>query len=259
MIITIGNNKGGTGKTAIATHLSIALSKHKKKVLLIDNDSQCNTTNIIGVTPPPKTLYTLLSPDTINEPCNLSDFIMTTPFEKLWCLPNSLDASRLSLFFAEKFPDSLSFLRNKIRQQALEKFDYTIIDCPPTLDTPLGMALCASDAIIIPIEVGSMHSIDGLNHVLELVSAMQSLNPGLKFLRLVMNKADRRTAVSKAMIAEIEENYKGQYFTTILPVCTAVQQAEYLRKTLFAHSPTSQMLSNYKLLAKELIEVTNGG
>lgn len=256
MIITIGNNKGGTGKTAIATHLSIALAKFKKKVLLIDNDPQCNSTSIIGATSNQNNLYTLLSPDTIKDGCNLSDFIYTTPFEKLWCIPNSLDSSGYSLFFAENFPDSLFYLRNKIRDQATEKFDYTIIDCPPTLDTPLGMALCASDAIVIPVEVGSMHSIDGLNHVLELVSAMQAFNPELTFLKLVMNKADRRTAISKAMIAEIQENYPDKYFHTILPICTAVQQAEYLRKTLFSHAPTINMISTYKSLAKELIEVT---
>nr|WP_281255699.1 ParA family protein [Desulfamplus magnetovallimortis] len=228
----------------------------QKKVLLIDNDPQCNSTSIIGATSKQNTLYSLLSQETISDQCNLSDFISTTPFEKLWCLPNSLDSSGNSLFFTQNFPDSLFYLRNKIRNQAIEKFDYTIIDCPPTLDTPLGMALCASDAIIIPVEVGSMHSIDGLNHVLELVSAMQQFNPELTFLKLVMNKADRRTAISKAMITEIQENYPEKYFETILPICTAVQQAEYLRKTLFSHAPTINMISTYKSLAKELIEVT---
>lgn len=257
MIITIGNNKGGTGKTTVATHLSVALSKLNKKVLLIDNDTQCNASRLMTRNPKSH-LGDLLNPATIDEPCNLSDFISSTSFDDLWCLPNSLEASGLGIFFAQKFPDSLYYLRRKIRDQALNKFDFVIIDCPPTLDTTFGMALCASDAVIVPVEVGSVHSLDGLVQVLKLVEEMQNLNTELTFMKLIMNKSDMRTVVTKSIIAQIKENYADMHFNTILPVCTAIQQAEFFRKTLFTHSPTSTTIPKYKSLAKEVVEASNG-
>ena len=121
MIITIGNNKGGTGKTTVAIHLSVALSKLKKKVLLIDNDSQCNASRVMAGESKKtfRTLNDMLEPRTIDEPCNLSDYTMATQFENLSFIPNTIDASRLSLFFANNFPYSLGF----------DGFQKQIIEC----------------------------------------------------------------------------------------------------------------------------------
>lgn len=259
MILTIGNNKGGTGKTTIAVHLAIALSKLGKKVLLIDNDSQCNASRVITKKSKEgsNSLNDLLDPETIDEPCKLSDYSVPTQFEGLSFISNVIDASRLNLFFAQNFPESLFYIRSKIREQAMEKFDFTLIDCPPTLDTPFGQALCASDAVIVPVEVGSIYSLDGLDSVLDIIEAMRSHNPELAFLKLIMNRADMRTVISKAMIAQIKDNYQDMYFETILPVCTAMQQAQFCRETLFTHAPTSSTIPKYKQFAKELLKAVS--
>lgn len=259
MILTIGNNKGGTGKTTTALNLSVALTRLKKKVLLIDNDPQCNATkNMAESEAPQKTFDVLLAPSTIDDPCNLREFCTSTRYNNLWYIPNSINSSALGPFYVQNYPNSLFYLRNKIREQALELFDYVIIDCPPTLDTPLSVALCASDAVIVPVEVGSMYSIDGLEHVLTLINSMRKFNPELKFLRLLMNRADRRTSISKAMITDIQENYPNRYFETIIPICTTIQQAEYLQQTVFTHNLQQHIITKYKNLAKELISLTEG-
>ena len=248
-IITIGNNKGGTGKTTITTHVGIALSKKKYRILIVDNDSQCNATSLLlsGV----NFKYSMY--DFLTDSVDIDrEYAVRTSFPGLYCLPNIVDTSGLSLDFMKLYPDSLFILKNAL-EKIQNEFDYILIDCPPTLDLPMSMALCASQAVIIPIEVGSRHSIDGLDKCLDLIDAMQEFNPELNFLKLVMNRADKRTSITKIMTAEIQKNYSGEYFETIISICTALQQAEYLRKTLFEYSPTHPALKFYKQLATEII------
>lgn len=248
-IITVGNNKGGTGKTTITTHVGVALSKLNNRVLVIDNDSQCNATSLL--LSGKKFKYSMY--DLLTEPTNTDiECEIPTNFPNLYCIPNIVDTSGLSLHFTQTYPDSL-FTMKVALERMKEKYDYILIDCPPTLDIPMSMALCASDAVIIPVEVGSIHSIDGLDKCLDLIEAMQKFNPQLNFLKLVMNRADKRTSISKIMIEEIKKNYEKEYFETIVSVCTALQQAEYLRKTLFEYRPTDSALKYYKQLAKEIV------
>jgi len=248
-ILTIGNNKGGTGKTTITTHVGIALSKKNYRVLVVDNDSQCNATSLLlsGVNFK-HSMYDFLT-DTVDIN---REYAVRTSFPGLYCLPNIVDTSGLSLDFMKLYPDSLFILSHAL-EKIQDDFDYILIDCPPTLDLPMSMALCASHAVIIPVEVGSRHSMDGLDKCLDLIDAIQEFNSNLNFLKLVMNRADKRTSITKIMIDEIQTKYAGEYFETIISICTALQQAEYLRETLFKYSPTHPALKFYKQLAKEII------
>jgi len=247
-IITLGNNKGGTGKTTITTHLGVALSKTNHRVLVIDNDSQCNATSLLLSDINFK--YSMY--DFLTDAVDMNrEYVVRTSFPRLYCLPNIVDTSGLSLKFVKLYPNSLFILKNAL-EKIKDDFDYILIDCPPTLDLPMSMALCASQAVIIPVEVGSQHSIDGLDKCLDLIDAMQEFNPELSFLKLLMNRADKRTSITKIMIDEIKRNYAGEYFETIISICTALQQAEYLRKTLFEYSQTHPALKFYKQLAKEI-------
>jgi len=251
-ILSIVNNKGGTGKTTIATHLGVALSKKGKRTLVVDNDTQCNTTQILGnQVAGYKTMFELFGED---AQIDLDQYCTPTNFPNLFCVTNIIETSGYSISFSQKYPDSLYLLRDKIRDQAVKKFDYILIDCPPTLEIPMGMALCASDAVIVPIEIGSVHSVKGLNEVLVMIQNMQNHNPDLRFLKLVMNKADRRTSVAKVMIQEIQRDYPDDHFKTVLPICTAFQQAEYLNRTLYEHKGApGKGTTAYKHLAEELI------
>ena len=250
-IITIGNNKGGTGKTTITTHLGVALAKLNKKVLIVDNDSQCNATSLLLSNVNFKhSMYDLLT----NPEDYSKNYEIRTHFSNLFCIPNTIDTSGLNLEFTKTYPDCLHTMDIAFKKMQ-GKYDYILIDCPPTLDIPMSMALCASDGVIIPVEVGSMHSLDGLENCLDLIEAMQLLNPKLNFLKLAMNRADKRTSITKQMIHGIKESYPGKYFETIISICTAIQQAEYLRKTLFEYRPTEAALRSYKELAKEVINL----
>lgn len=248
--ITIVNNKGGTGKTVVAVHLAICLGRLGFRVLFVDNDTQSNATTLLldsGATYP-RDIRTLLKDPAGFGPAGIT----VTPFQGVHCIPNNIEASGLSLELSRSFPDCLEYFPTAL-SRVRENYDYAIIDCPPTLDIPMSMALAASDGAIVPVEVGSTHSMDGLNVCLQAIEDFKDYNPRLKFLKLVMNRADRRTTVSKAMIKDIEDKYPGMYFKTVLPICTAIQQAEYFRQPLHQYAPKHVFIKSLKALTKEVI------
>lgn len=260
IICCVCNHKGGVGKTSLTCNLGAALSLQKKKVLVIDNDPQANATGILlpSGTAVRNSVYELLDPNSKeNEIPPVKDCIYPTSHKGLYCLPNVEETSGLEMDFAERYPDSLKFLRNKIRNYSKENYDYVLIDCSPTLSLFVANALHASDCVIVPVDAGSAYSLDGLRKVLELIDSIQKTgNPDLRFLRMMINRVDKRTSVSRVIIEDLNERFgKERIFSTMIPVNTPFQQAEYVKKTIFSYSPTSRGAKAYRQLAKEFISI----
>ena len=191
IICCICNHKGGVGKTTLTCNLGTALALKNKKVLVIDNDPQSNTTGILvpAETNIRNSLYELLDPQNSNPPPP-ENCIYVSNHKGLHCLPNVEETSGLEMDFAARYPESLKYLRNKIRDFGRKNYDYILIDCPPTLSLFVANALYASDCCIVPIDAGSAYSLDGLRKILEMIDSVQSSedgNPNLKFLRLLMS------------------------------------------------------------------------
>ncbi len=257
IIICIANNKGGIGKTSVTCSLGSALSLKGKKVLVVDNDPQANTTGILisRNTVVRKSLYELIDPSSNDAP--IENCIYPATHKNLYCLPNIEETAGLELDFAAQFPESNLYLRNKIRDYAKENFDFTLIDCPPTLGLFVSNALHASDCVIVPIDAASAYSLDGLRKVVELIETIkQTDNPDLRFLRLLINRVDKRTVVTHVIIDDIKERFgESQTFKTHIPVNTPFQQAEYARETIFNFAATSRGAKSYRALATELIAI----
>lgn len=256
-IICCANNKGGIGKTSVTCHLAVALSLLKFKVLVIDNDAQCNATSILL----PKncmvynTLYEVF--DSQAEDVSVESCIYATEYKGLECMPNVEQTSGLELDLAAHHPASFLLLRKKIRAYAKEHYDFTIIDCPPTTGLFVANALFASDYTLIPVDAGSAHSLDGLKKVLDLVASIQVAgNPDLRFLRLLINRVDMRTSITRIILEDIEKRFsKDQIFETRIPVSTNFEQAEYAKETVFSRYPHCRGGRVYNELAHELIDI----
>jgi len=257
ILISVLNNKGGVGKTCVSCNLGHALTRQKKNVLVIDMDSQCNATSLLL---PPKTsinfsLYELLDPS--SENLNIEKYIYQTQYENFDCIPNICETAGIEPDIIRTAPESFFCLKKKVRDYAIENYDFTIIDNPPNMGTFVITSLYSSDFVIVPNEIDSAFSLEGLLKAIQLIKDIQQNgNKDLRFLRLLINKVDLRTSISRVAIQNIKRNFKpDQYFNTTIPINTAFKQAEQFKQTIFRYKSSAPGTKAYRKLATELIEI----
>ncbi|WP_027360741.1 ParA family protein [Desulforegula conservatrix] len=257
IIISVVNNKGGIGKTTTTCNLADALGKKKKRVLVVDIDAQCNTTS--NLMPDNihirKSLLEILDPT--EDDINISETIYPTNLKNVSILPNIGITGGLEPDMIMNAPESFFRLRNKLRDYALNHYDYCIIDNPPNMGSFVICSLYASDCVIVPIDSGSGASVEGLLKALSLIGSVKKQgNPDLKFLRLLINRYDARTAVSITIANRVNETFGAeQVFKTIIPSKTGFQKSELLKKTIFTVDKSSKGAAAFRNLAAELISI----
>ena len=250
-IITIANNKGGVGKTTLTCNLAHALTLKGGRALVIDTDSQCNSTSLLtgGNKDAQNSLYDILT----SRDLTAKKSIIESNIKKIDLLPNISDTAVLEYDLSQNLPDNYSILRSKIREYVKDVYQYVLIDTPPNLGYFSLSSLFAADFCIVPISAGSAYSIEGLLRVLAVIEKIQEDgNPDLRFLRLLVNNVDRRTAMGRVIVSELEENFQGKMFETHIPRSTVFEQAEYTKSTVFGNHAATYGAKAYRELATEL-------
>lgn len=263
IIISLTNHKGGVAKTTTAINLGHALARLKKKVLVVDLDAQCNTTaTLFGEDRPKHNLYEILDPAfTGSDTSDLSKCVHGTPHENLYIIPNIRELAAIeSRLIKLPYEQSSSVLRNRLRNYARENFNFTFIDCPPNLGAFVINALIASDFVIVPNETGSKYSLEGLHEAVNFIEDIrENGNPDLRFLKVLLTKADQRMMVHKATIAQIRNFYPSEkVFETLIPTNTDIQKAEMSGQTIYNYRSNANGAKAYTKLAKELIKTLKG-
>ena len=250
-IIAVVNQKGGVGKTTTTVNLSAALAKKGKKVLLIDEDPQGNATSGVGVNKmQEKSIYDVI----INE-TEMEETIVQSSVKKLWVCP-----SNINLAGAEVELVPMMARENKLKAKLdliKDKFDYILIDCPPSLGLLTINALTAADSIIIPIQC-EYYALEGVGQLMNTVNLIkQQLNKDLYIEGVVLTMNDARTNLSNQVVSEVKKYFKDNVYKTVIPRNVKLSEAPSYGMPITTYAPLSKGARCYEKLAGEVIRSNN--
>lgn len=247
-IISICNQKGGTGKTTTAVNLSYELSRQHQRVLLVDMDPQGNSTSGIGVDKGAleKTVY-----DVLLQRCSCQDAIIPNIHANLDAVPCniSLTGAEIELVSALSRETRLKKAIGEVK----ENYSYIIVDSPPSLGLLTLNALTASDSIIVPIQC-EFYALEGVSQLLNTISLIRDgLNPGLEVEGVLLTMADFRTNLTNEVIREIRGYFGDKVYDSIIPRNVKLSEAPSYGKPIGLYDPSSLGAKKYQELAQEIL------
>ena len=250
-IITIGNQKGGVGKTTSAVNLAAGLAVLEKKTLLIDFDPQGNATSGVGLD---KDKLELQVYDALIGSVPLRQAILPTATDNLWCVPGNIDLTGAEIELVQEFARE-----HKLREAlepVLGEYDYVIVDCPPSLGLLTVNALTAATDLLVPIQC-EYYALEGVSQLLSTIRLIQkNLNPRLNIIGILLTMFDRRVNLSMQVAREVRHYFKEKVFRTIIPRNIKLTEAPSFGKPIFLYDIRSPGAMSYLNLATEVIERT---
>lgn len=250
-VISIINNKGGTGKTTTTINLGAALAARRRRVLLMDMDSQCNLSSALGVANAEQHTGFL---------CNGTSSIKEAAqrVEKMWIVPST----PLLLSYEQQLNDEpgREFLLKEHLEPVQNDFDYVLIDCPPSLGTLSVASLVAADQYIVPMQAENFAFI-GLDRILQTAKKVRMrMNAKLELGGILFVKFSPRTNFSKAVIKSLSENEvtDDRMYNTYIRQDITLMECGAFQKSIFAYAPKSRGAEDYRALAKEIESQSNG-
>ena len=245
-IIAIVNQKGGVGKTTTCVNLSAALIESGKKVLLCDFDPQANSTSGMGVDKSvSKGIYDVL----IGE-IPAADALVHTRYGDVLPSNKALAGAGIELIGMER----REVLLREALHQVSDRYDYLFIDCPPSLELLTVNALCAADAILVPVQ-GEYFALEGLSDLMNTVRIVRrSLNPQLELEGVLLTMFDGRTNLSLQVAEEVKHYFPGKVYATVIPRNVRLSEAPSHGKPISAYDRSSRGAESYASLAAEFLK-----
>ena len=220
MIYAVSNHKGGVGKTTSTINIGAALAAKKKKVLLVDLDPQANLTQSLGINKVEITIYDNLRGEKLISPIEYKS--------NLYVLPSSL----------------------KIK----DKYDYILIDCPPSLGLLTINALTAADFVIIPMQAEYL-PLRGLAKLTEVINKIQArLNINLKIGCVFLTQYDSRKILNRDVADSVQEFFGNKFLKNKISSNVALAEAPSQGKDIFSYNKNCKGAEDYFILVEEIIE-----
>ncbi len=254
-VISLVNQKGGVGKTTTSINLSSALGHLGKKVLLIDLDPQSNSTTGLGINKAEisKSIY-----DVIIHSCDIKDTIVKTKFKNLSVIPSMIYLSGAELEIIQIASQEKDYVigdQLKLQIDTIkDRYDYILIDCPPSLGILTTNALAASDSVLIPVQC-EYYSLEGVTQLLDtIIRTQRNINPRLDIEGVLLTMLDGRTLVGLEVVEDVRKFFKEKVFNTIIPRLVRLVEAPSHGKPILEYDPKCRGALAYINLAKEVIE-----
>ena len=247
--MSIANQKGGVGKTTSSINLAASLAAIEHPTLIIDIDPQSNTTSGLGIDTSTVTnsIYEVMIGS-----AEISDTIRQTELDFLDLVPAHINLVGAEIEMIDR--EQRERILTKAISELRDKYDFIIIDCPPSLGLLTINALTASDSIVIPVQC-EYFALEGLGQLLNTIKIVrQHLNPSLDIEGVVLTMYDTRTRLSNQVADEVKRYFDDRVFKTVIARNVRLAEAPSFGKPALLYDSTSVGAKNYLALAGEIIK-----
>ena len=250
-VISVANQKGGVGKTTTTINLSTILAKKGKRIMLIDADPQGNATSGVGVDKEVElSFYDVLTNDT-----EIIDTLEKTVVNNLVVCP-----SNINLAGAEVELVSMMSREQRLKEKLdimKERFDYVLIDCPPSLGLITLNAFTASDSVLIPVQC-EYYALEGLGQLLNTINLVKKhLNKNIQIEGALLTMYDIRTNLSNQVVKEVKRYFNNKVYKTVIPRNVRLSEAPSYGLPITEYDPRSKGAKSYEKFAREFIKINN--
>ncbi len=248
-VISVANQKGGVGKTTTTINLCTILAKKGKKVLLIDADPQGNATSGLGV----EKEIEISTYDILANDATIEQSLQDTAIKNLKVCP-----SNINLAGAEVELVSMMSREQRLKEKLediKEKFDYILIDCPPSLGLITLNAFTASDSVLIPVQC-EYYALEGLGQLLNTINLVKKhLNKNIQIEGALLTMYDMRTNLSNQVVKEVKKYFDNKVYKTVIPRNVRLSEAPSYGMPITEYDPRSKGAKSYMKFAKEFLKI----
>ena len=245
-IIAVVNQKGGVGKTTTAVNLTAALTELGKKVLLCDFDPQANATSGLGLNK--RKLHHSIYDVIVND-VSVAEVVQSTKFGDVLPATADLAGAAVELLTMPEPNKQLS----KALEQLRSRYDYILIDCPPSLEMLTLNGLAAADGILVPVQC-EYYALEGLTDLMNTLRMVKMrINPRLEIFGVILTMFDGRTNFSMQVAQEVRRHFPGKVYASAIPRNVRLAEAPSHGLPVTAYDKHSRGALAYKAVAEEII------